>query len=121
VVHIAEDGQQGIDYLSGIAALQDPPSTATPDIVILDLEMPVVDGIGVLEWLRVEIGTPRFPVVVLTGSTDPQREARARELGATEVYRKPTELAGLGETVREIVTRWIKPADMLAAHMRSAG
>jgi CheY-like chemotaxis protein len=120
-VHIAEDGQEGIDYLSGIAALQDPPANPTPDVVILDLEMPRVDGFGVLEWIFAEMGTPQFPIVVLTGSMDPQCETRARELGATEVYRKPTDLDGLGETVRKIVTRWINPRDMIAAHMRLSG
>jgi CheY-like chemotaxis protein len=120
-VHIAEDGQAGIDYLSGIAALRDPPANPTPDIVILDLEMPRVDGYGVLEWIFVEMGTPKFPIVVLTGSMDPDYETRARALGATEVYRKPTDLAGLGETVRKIVTRFINPRDMIAAHMRLSG
>jgi DNA-binding response OmpR family regulator len=105
-VHIAGDGQQGIDYLSGISPLQDPPSNPTPDIVILDLKMPVVDGFGVLEWVREKFETPQLPVVVLTASTSPDEEVRARELG---------------ETVKRIVTRWIDPGDMMAAHMRSRG
>lgn len=120
-VHIAEDGQEGIDFLSGISALRDPATNPTPDVVILDLEMPVVDGFGVLEWIRETLGTPKFPVVVLTASPDPDYETRARGLGATEVHRKPTDLAGLGQTVKGIVTRWINPKDILAAHMRRSG
>jgi len=120
-VHVAEDGQQGIDYLSGIAPLQDPPKNATPSLVILDLVMPVVDGFGVLEWIRDELGAPPFPIVVLTGTCSPENEQRARELGATDVYEKPTELGGLGDTVRRIVRRWINPGDIMAAHMRSSG
>jgi DNA-binding response OmpR family regulator len=120
-VHIAEDGQQGIDYLSGISPLQDPPANPTPDLVILDLEMPIVDGFGVLEWVRETLEAPQFPVVVLTASSNPDHEVRARELGATEIHKKPTDLAGLGETVKKIVTRWIDPGDIMAAHMRSAG
>lgn len=120
-VHIAEDGQKGIDYLSGISPLQNPPSHPTPDMVILDLMMPVVDGFGVLEWIRAKLGTPRFPVVVLTASPEPSYEARARALGATEVYQKPTDLAGLGEAVRKMVRRWINPRDIMAAHMRQFG
>ena len=120
-VHIAEDGQQGIDYLSGIAPLQDPPVNPVPDLVILDLEMPVVDGFGVLEWLRETPAVPLFPVVVLTASQNPDYEKRALELGATEVHQKPTELAGLGSTVKQIVKRWIDPRDIMAAHMRTAG
>ncbi|MDH3206573.1 MAG: response regulator [Gemmatimonadota bacterium] len=120
-VHIAEDGQQGIDYLAGIAALQDPPLTSTPDLVLLDLEMPVVDGFGVLEWIRETLGKPEFPVVVLTASPRPDYEERARALGATEVCRKPTDLEGFGLAVRSIVTRYISAGDLIAAHMRSAG
>jgi len=121
VVHIAEDGQQGIDYLSGVGALQDPPRNATPDLVILDLVMPVVDGFGVLEWIRAQMGRPPFPVVVLTGSPSPESERRALDLGAAEVHQKPTDLEGLGKTVRAIVRRWISPRDMMAAHMREWG
>lgn len=90
-------------------------------MVILDLMMPVVDGFGVLEWIRAKLGTPRFPVVVLTASPEPSYEARARALGATEVYQKPTDLAGLGEAVRKMVRRWINPRDIMAAHMRQFG
>ena len=60
-------------------------------------------------------------VVVLTGSTDPSYETRARALGATDDYRTPTDLMGLGDTVKEIVTRWIDPRDIMAAHMRFCG
>lgn len=112
-VHIAENGQEGIDYLSG--------ASAAPDLVILDLEMPVVDGFGVLAWLGETLGTPGFPVVVMTGATNPDYEARARQLGATDYIKKPTDLAGLGQTVKKIVTRWISPGDLMAAHMRSSG
>lgn len=120
VVHTAEDGQEGIDYLSGIAPLKDPPENSTPDLVILDLDMPRVDGFGVLEWIRDELGEAPFPVIVLTSTVNAEREERARALGATDVREKPKDLDGLGTTVREIVTRWINPGDMIAAHMRYA-
>lgn len=120
-VHIAGDGRQGIDYLSGTAAITDRPTNATPDLVILDLMMPVVDGFGVLEWIGDRIGKAPFPVVVLTGAPNPGNEARARDLGAAEVHRKPTDLDGLGVTVRDIVRRWISPGAMMAAHLRDSG
>lgn len=120
-VHISENGQQGIDYLAGIAPLRDPPLNPTPDLVILDLMMPKVDGFGVLEWLGETFDRRPFPVVVLTSSAEPRYVNRARELGATDIYVKPRSLEGLGDAVRDIVTRFIHPGDMIAAHMRSLG
>ena len=77
--------------------LQDPPSNPTPDIVILDLEMPVVDGFGVLEWVRENLEPcAHSPSSCLRPPSNPDHEVRARELGATEVHQKPTDLAGLG-------------------------
>jgi CheY-like chemotaxis protein len=120
-VHIAGDGQEGIDFLAGIAPLKDPAESPTPDLVILDLMMPVVDGFGVLEWIREHLGSAPFPVVVFTGSESPEHEQRARELGAADVLRKPTGLDGLGESIRGIVSCWISQSDLIAAHMRQSG
>lgn len=120
-VHIAGDGQQGIDFLSGIRPLSNPPSSPTPDLVILDLFMPVVDGFGVLEWIGANLPDVPLPVVVLTGSPDPDIEARVLSLGAAGFFEKPDALDDLGHTVRRIVTRWIDPGDIMAAHMRLSG
>jgi CheY-like chemotaxis protein len=120
-VHIAQNGREGIEYLEGIAPLRDPPANKTPDLVLLDLMMPVVDGYGVLEWIREKLGEPRFPVVVLTGSSLDEHGDRLRELGATEIHRKPTDVEGLYETVTKIVTRWISQSDIIAAHLRASG
>lgn len=120
-VHVANDGAEGIAYLSGIAALADPPEHPTPDLVLLDLMMPNVDGFGVLEWIREKLGQPTFPVVVFTGSTEPEYETRARELGATDFCMKPTDPGIVLATVREIVTRWIPPGDIIASHLRELG
>ena len=119
-VHIAENGRKGIDFLAGIEPHADPPSNPTPDLIILDLVMPVVDGFGVLEWLRDHGGAP-CPVVLLTGTLTPENEKKALALGATEAYAKPPNLDHLGHAVFRIVTRWIQPGDMIAAHMRDFG
>ncbi len=119
-VHIAENGQEGIDFLSATVASDSDPAP-TPDLVILDLFMPVVDGFGVLEWIGEHLSPTPFPVVVLTGSANPEHDSRARSLGATDVFEKPKSLEGLGTTVREVVTRFIRPGDILSAHMRNSG
>jgi hypothetical protein len=60
-------------------------------------------------------------VVVLTGSSLDEHGDRLRELGATEIHRKPTDVEGLYETVTKIVTRWISQSDIIAAHLRASG
>lgn len=120
-VHIADNGVDGIAYLRGIAPIQDPPTHVTPDLVILDLFMPELDGFQVLAWIREHFSPTPFPVVVLTASIQPGDEARALELGALSVHQKPSDLEGLGETVGAIVHQWIGRGEIIAAHIWSAG
>ena len=109
-VRVAGDGREGIAYLAGTPPFQDRRSHPLPDLVILDLLMPDVDGFGVLEWIRTAPKHAKVPVVVLTGSEDPAHEERALALGADAFYKKPTDLDGLSEVVREIVTVWVPEA-----------
>jgi DNA-binding response OmpR family regulator len=120
-VRMAHDGSQGNAYFDGGAPFEDPDSRPSPDLVILDLWMPEVDGFEVLSWLKERSSPVPCPVVVLTGSGDPDDEARARELGAVAVYRKPTDLEGLGRVVREIVHRYIGRGEIIAAHIWESG
>jgi CheY-like chemotaxis protein len=102
-VRVAGDGHEGIAYLEGLPPFQERRSHPFPDLVILDLIMPIVDGFGVLEWFEERKGQRRVPVVVLTGSKDPEHEERSRSLGATGFHRKPEDPEGLVDTVRRIV------------------
>jgi len=102
-VRVAGDGREGIAYLAGTPPFQDRRSHPRPSLVILDLIMPDVDGYAVLEWVRDQRGPEIAPVVVLTGSPDPEAEGKALALGASAFYRKPDDLDGLGRVVREIV------------------
>lgn len=102
-VRVAGDGMEGIAYLAATAPFHDRRSHPFPDLVILDLLMPDIDGFGVLEWIRDNRGPGYVPVVVLTSSEDASHEGRSMDLGAQAFYRKPTDLDGLGETVKSIV------------------
>jgi len=106
-VRVAGDGREGIAYLAGTPPFMDRRSHPLPDLIILDLLMPEVDGFAVLEWMQEARGVSRIPVVVLTASPDPTHEGRSMDLGARSFYRKPDALEALGETVREIVQEWI--------------
>ncbi len=102
-VRVAGDGREGIAYLAGTPPFQDRRSHPTPDLIILDLIMPEVDGFAVLEWIAQDAVADRVPVVVLTGSPDTEAEQRSLGLGAKSFYRKPDTLDALGQVVRDIV------------------
>jgi DNA-binding response OmpR family regulator len=70
-VRVAGDGREGIAYLEGTPPFQDRRSHPLPDLIILDLLMPDLDGFAVLEWLR-EHQFNNMPVVVLTSSDNPE-------------------------------------------------
>ena len=120
-VRTAHDGREGIAYFRGDPPFESKRSRPEPDLVILDLIMPEMDGFEVLGWLNERFQPLPFPVVVLTGSPDPEDEARALALGATDVRRKPTDLETLGMVVREIVHEHIGRGEIIAAHIWEAG
>ena len=117
-VRVAGDGREGIAYLAGTPPFQDRRSHPMPDLIILDLLMPEVDGFAVLEWIREERGI-RMPVVVLTSSENPEHEGRSLELGAVAFHKKPANLDSLADTVNEIVETWIESESNAA--LRPAG
>lgn len=120
-VRIAEDGLEGIAYLAGIPPYDDRKAHPHPDLIILDLYLPAIDGFEVLSWIR-DRGSPAVcPVIVLTASGSLADEARARDLGATDYFRKPDDLNGLGLVVREVVRAWIGTGEIIGAHIWAAG
>ena len=72
-----------------------------PDVILLDLKMPVVDGVTVLKQIRSV--DPTLPVIVLTGDATPEREREVRELGASEFIVKGSSLHSLEETLKRLL------------------
>ena len=120
-VHAVVDGLEGITYLAGVSPFDDRRAYPVPDLVLLDLAMPEVDGFEVLGWLKEQGASVQVPMVVLTASPSPQDIERARELGAKEVHRKPENLDDLTELVRSVVDRWIPAGRMIGAHIWAMG
>lgn len=106
-VRVAGDGREGIAYLAGTPPFQDRRSHPTPDLIILDLIMPEIDGFAVLEWLNEKRAAEKPPVVVLTASPDPMAEERSMSMGAQAFYRKPDDLDSLGKVVKQIVESYL--------------
>lgn len=117
-VRVAGDGREGIAYLAGTPPFQDRRSHPVPDLIILDLLMPEVDGFAVLQWIAEQRGRLKVPVVVLTSSENPEHEERSMGLGARAFYRKPPDLDALDKVVSSIVEEWLNTE--VNAPLRSA-
>ncbi len=72
---------------------------SSPDVILLDINMPGGTGIEVLKRLRVSVKTQQIPVIVITGNESPQTEQAARELGAFDFLHKPVDLEKLSDVV----------------------
>lgn len=106
-VRVAGDGHEGIAYLEGMPPFQDRRSHPFPDLVILDLLMPDIDGFGVLEWLRERKGAGSVPVIVLTASQAPDHRGRSLALGASAFHQKPADPESLVNLVRDVVEEYL--------------
>ncbi len=91
------DGQQAIDYLTNAGSFSDLARFTRPKLVLLDINLPRVDGIEVLERIKTDEHLRRLPVIMLT-STDNQTEIdRCYAIGASGYVAKPVNIASLGE------------------------
>jgi two-component system response regulator len=111
---------EAIDYLRGKQLFEKVASSTLPGLLVLDLEMPRLDGFGVLEWLRKHPHLRPSRVVVITSAQNDQDLARAHRLGADLCLLKssdPTELAQLVQTLQECSD---SHAGFTAAHPESA-
>jgi two-component system response regulator len=106
-VVVARDGVEALDYLfaRGGHANRDP--AAMPQVILLDLKLPKVDGLEVLRTLRADGRTKLLPVVVLTSSNEEQDLIRSYSLGANSYVRKPVDFAQFLEAVRQLGLYWL--------------
>ncbi len=101
------DGQQVMDYLEGKPPYSSRDEFPLPDLLILDLKMPRVDGIEVLRWMTF-VGIEKPPVVVLSGSESHTDKSLALALGAREYHTKSADFDATVEFLKETSERWLK-------------
>ncbi|HLF28502.1 MAG TPA: response regulator [Anaerolineae bacterium] len=94
-ISTASGGQEAIQALQKDA----------PDLILLDVMMPVVDGYEVCRWVRSNPATAHIAVVMLSGKADPESVARGLEVGADEYLAKPIKPSNLTKQLHEILTR----------------
>jgi two-component system, response regulator len=105
-IRVAADGQDALRYLQQLAKLEE---SACPALVLLDLNVPKVDGIEVLRRLRNSSRCSTAPVIVVTSSTAEADRIAAERLGAEAYFQKPTSLTAYME-LAELIKRFLPPA-----------
>jgi CheY-like chemotaxis protein len=111
-LHVAEDGDVAVAYLSGSGEHADRVRHPLPTLILLDLKLPRRSGLEVLEWLRGQPNLRKTPVVVLTSSKESSDVDRAFELGASGYLVKPVDFDGLLEMVKTIGVYWMVMSEL---------
>lgn len=101
------DGEEALDYLFRRGRFQDPATSPRPDLVLLDLRLPKVDGLEVLEAVKAAEGLRRVPVIVLTSSDSERDLLRAYDRYANSYLVKPVDFGKFIDLMDEIGLYWI--------------
>jgi len=104
---VVEDGQEALDYLFGTGQYAGRDTSEQPQVILLDLKLPIVDGLEVLRRIRADGRTRRLPVVILTSSTEERDKAAGYDLGANSYVRKPVDFQQFAEAARELGLYWL--------------
>ncbi|HEV7684383.1 MAG TPA: response regulator [Pyrinomonadaceae bacterium] len=106
-VVVARDGVEALDYLFGTGTHAGRDLTVMPQLVLLDLKLPKVDGLEVLRKLREGEHTKRLPVVVFTSSSEEEDMLKSYDLGANSYVRKPVDFDQFLEATRQLGLYWL--------------
>ena len=106
IVH-AKDGQEALDWLFGTGAYAGRDPSHHPKVILLDLKLPKVDGLEVLQAIRADERTRRIPVVVLTSSREEQDVVRSYDLGVNSYVVKPVDFEKFSAAVAEAGHYWL--------------
>ncbi|KPA16533.1 response regulator receiver domain protein [Candidatus Magnetomorum sp. HK-1] len=107
-VHVAENGQKAIDYVFSKNAFSNREKFPKPDLILLDLKMPGIDGHEVLRQIKSEKVLKRIPIIILTSSKEHADLIRCYENGANSYLVKPVSYEGFIEMVQKIDEYWLK-------------
>ena len=106
-VVLARDGVEALDYLFGTGAYAGRNPAHLPIVMLLDLKLPKVDGLEVLEKVRADERTKMLPVVILTSSREEQDLAAGYRLGANSYVVKPVDFGAFADAVRQLGLYWV--------------
>ena len=104
---VARDGAEALDYLFGIGIHDGRDTSIQPQLILLDLNLPKVDGLEVLKRLRADARTALLPVTILTTSSEERDIVTSYRLGVNSYIRKPVDSDSFMEAVRQLGLYWL--------------
>ena len=104
---VARDGAEALDYLFGTGIHVGRDTSIQPQLVLLDLKLPKIDGLEVLRRLRADPRTALQPVTILTTSNEERDIVSSYQLGVNSYIRKPVDFDSFIEAVRQLGLYWL--------------
>ncbi len=111
-LHCVENGEELLDYLRHTGQYADPSTSPTPGLILLDLNMPRMDGREALRAIKADPDLRRIPIVVLTTSKSEQDVLRSYDLGASSYVCKPVTFQTLVEVMRDLGRYWFEIVEL---------
>jgi two-component system response regulator len=106
-ISVVRDGAEALDYLFATGAYAGRDTSGIPALVILDLKLPKVDGLEVLQRMRADERTKLIPVVILTSSKEERDMVNSYKFGANSYVQKPVDFTQFVEAVRQLGLYWL--------------
>ena len=106
-VVVAHDGVEALDYLFGEGGHSGRDTSVMPELILLDLKLPWIDGLEVLRRIRADKRTMLLPVVILTSSKEERDLIQAYKLGANSYIRKTVGFAEFGKAIQQVGLYWL--------------